>query len=279
TFGYTATQGDSILMRGRLTHFNGLHQLDFLDTIIFFKSNAQLKTPVVKNTVDEEAENDLVQINNVQFVAPAPPTWGVSGSGSNYKVYNTVTNDTFEIRILPVNNLANTPVPTGVFNVVGLGGQYDFSSPYTSGYQLFPRDINDIIVNEIGDFDLISPANNTTIQLAGDPAQTAQIVWSNAEALNSSPASEYTFMLDLPTGDFSNPVASFDAGTDTTLTFTYGQLADAFSATLTPGNSLTLLWTVEADNGNMTKMAQSQYLITFERGVIDGIISATQIAR
>src|SRR5690606_11139399 len=47
----------------------------------------------------------------------------------------------------------------------------------------------------------------------------------------------------------------------------------------TPGNSLTLLWTVEADNGNMTKMAQSQYLITFERGVIDGIISATQIAR
>ncbi len=277
-FGYTITEGDSILMRGRLTHFNGLVQLDFLDTIKLLKSGAALKMPRVVNTLDESAENDLVRVNNVAFVSPTP-TWSVTGSGTNYKVYNTVTNDTFEIRVLPTSGIANTTAPTGNFDVIGLGGQYDASNPRNSGYQLFPRYTTDVIIDELGPFNLLSPADNATITLAGDPTTEVDIEWSTSAALNGGGAPTYTFMLDLPTGDFSNPVFSSSAGTDTTLTFTYKQLADAFSANLPIGGSLTLIWTVSADNGNQVEWAQDTYTITFERDIIDGIKEASNVAR
>ncbi len=277
-FGYTITEGDSILMRGRLTHFNGLIQLDFLDTIKLLKANTPLKDPIMVNTLDEATENEFVRINNVAFVTPTP-TWSVSGSGSNYTVYNTITMDTFQIRVLQTSGLANEPAPTGLFDVMGIGGQFDGSNPRNSGYQLMPRYATDVFVDELGTFDLISPANNSTVKLEGDPTQTAEIVWSSSAALNGGTAPNYTFLLDLPTGDFSAPLLSTPAGTDTMISFTFKQLADAFGSSLPIGGTLSLQWTVKADNGNQEEMAQSTFLITFERSILDGLVNVEQIAR
>ena len=36
-------------------------------------------------------------------------------------------------------DLYNLPAPTGVFNATGIGGQFDSSDPYDSGYQILPR--------------------------------------------------------------------------------------------------------------------------------------------
>jgi hypothetical protein len=41
-------------------------------------------------------------------------------------------------------DLFGTNPPLGTFNVVGIGSQFDTESPYTSGYQLFPRSIFDV---------------------------------------------------------------------------------------------------------------------------------------
>jgi hypothetical protein len=41
-------------------------------------------------------------------------------------------------------DLYGTTAPTGAFDVVGIGGQYDFSAPHDEGYQLLPRYIADI---------------------------------------------------------------------------------------------------------------------------------------
>jgi len=265
-------------MRGRLTHFNGLVQLDFLDTIKLLKANTPLKDPLLVNTLDEVAENELVRINNVAFVTPTP-TWSVSGSGSNFKVYNTVTMDTFEVRVIPTSGLANEPAPTGLFDIIGLGGQYDNSNPRNSGYQLFPRYATDVVIDQLGTFDLLSPANNSTVTLGGDPTQKVVIEWSTSEALNGGAAPSYSFLLDVPTGDFSAPLFSFSAGTDTTTSFTYKQLADALAANLPVGGSIDLQWTVKADNGGQEEWAQSKFLITFERNILDGLVSATQVAR
>jgi|GEM_PF-2210160 len=277
-FGYTITEGDSIMMRGRLTSFNGLIQLDFLDTIQLLKANTPLKDPIVLNTLGEEAENEFVRINNVAFVTPTP-TWSVSGSGSNYKVYNTLTMDTFDVRVIASSTLANEPAPTGLFDIMGLGGQFDGSNPRNSGYQLFPRYASDVFVDKLGIFDLISPANNSTITLGGDPTQTAEIVWSSSEALNGGSAPSYTFLLDLPTGNFSAPLLSVSSGTDTSTSFTYKALADAFGTSLPIGGTLSLQWTVKADNGGQEEWAQSTFMITFERSVLDGLVTATQVAR
>ncbi|MDX5319710.1 MAG: T9SS type A sorting domain-containing protein, partial [Bacteroidota bacterium] len=278
TFGYTITEGDSILMRGRLTHFNGLIQLDFLDTIKLLKAGTPLKQPMLVNSLDESTENEFVRINNVAFVTPTP-TWSVAGSGTNYRVYNTVTFDTFDIRVLPTSTLANTVAPTVPFDVIGIGGQFDGSNPRNSGYQLFPRYDTDVIVDQLGAFDLITPANNATVTLEGDPAQEVNVSWGSSEALNGGAVPNYFMLLDLPTGDFSSPLLSLPANTDTTLALTYKQLADAFGASLSPGGSLTLIWTVKADNGSQEEMAQSVYTINFGRGIIDGLVDIQVIAR
>lgn len=281
TFGYNITEGDSIMMRGRLTHFNGLVQLDYLDTIRLIQAGVGIQAPIVVNNIDESTENILVRVNKVQL-GSIIPTWDPGSSGRNYWVYSTTSSDSFEIRVLPTSTLANTAAPTGVFDVIGIGGQYDGSEPRNGGYQLMPRYASDVIIDLLGDFDLISPANNATVQLQGDPAQTVTISWSTSEALSGAAAPTYSFLVTLPTSDFSSPLLSLpsdNSGADTTLTLSYGALADALSASLAPGGSLTLKWTVKATSGGQEEWAASEYLITFERGIINGVVKVSNLAR
>ncbi|MCP4124816.1 MAG: hypothetical protein GY751_24000, partial [Bacteroidetes bacterium] len=80
----------------------------------------------------------LITIENVTLVDPA--SWG---SGS----FNTdVTNgtDTFAVRIDSDVDISGMAAPLGTFNITGLGGQFDSSSPYSEGYQLLPRYVADI---------------------------------------------------------------------------------------------------------------------------------------
>ncbi len=279
TFGYTATEGDSILMRGRLTHFNGLIQLDFLDTIILLQPGVSIKEPMVVTELNENTENEFVRINNVRLGTPIP-TWDPGSSGRNYWVFSTVSSDSFQIRVLPTSSLANAAAPTGEFDVIGLGGQFDNSNPRNSGYQLVPRYITDILQDSLGAFDLVSPSNNTTLQIQGDPAQEATITWNTAEARFGLTPPTYTFMLDETTGDFSSPILSIlsdNSGADTSLTLSFKDLADAFGTSLTPGNSLSLLWTVKAESGDNMEMAASTFLITFERGVLNTVVSIAPV--
>jgi hypothetical protein len=51
-------------------------------------------------------------------------------------------------------NLFSQPAPVGPFDVIGIGGQFDNSSPFTAGYQLLPRYIQDIVVAVPPTYDL-----------------------------------------------------------------------------------------------------------------------------
>ena len=55
------------------------------------------------------------------------------------------TNDTFDIRIDNDVDLYKMNAPKGtMFKVTGVMSQFDNKSPFLQGYQLLPRDINDI---------------------------------------------------------------------------------------------------------------------------------------
>lgn len=41
-------------------------------------------------------------------------------------------------------DLYNSPVPPEPFNLTGIGGQFDASSPFSTGYQVIPRYVQDI---------------------------------------------------------------------------------------------------------------------------------------
>ena len=83
----------------------------------------------------------MIKFENATMVDPTQ--WGSGSSG--YTIDITNGTDTVIMRIDADVDLYGTTAPTGAFDVfVGIGGQYGFSSPHTSGYQILPRYIADI---------------------------------------------------------------------------------------------------------------------------------------
>ena len=149
---YTVTEGDEIRAVGAIGFYNGLTEF-IVDSIEFVSAGNTLKTPTIVTSFGENTESDLIKVEAVTLVDPTQ--WAMTGS-FNVDVRNTT--DTLTIRIDADCDISGTSAPIGWFNVTGLGGQFDNSSPYTSGYQIFPRYQSDI--------ELISNTNEPT-NLAG----------------------------------------------------------------------------------------------------------------
>ena len=147
--GYTVNEGDVVRVIGKVDQFNGLGQLR-ADSIKIISTNATLPAPKVITTIGEVTESDLVRMNNVTLVNPTQ--WTNTGSG--FSVDITDGTNTIQLRIDADVNLFSQPAPVGTFDVIGIGGQFDNSSPFTAGYQLLPRYIQDIVVAVPPTYDL-----------------------------------------------------------------------------------------------------------------------------
>ena len=140
-FGYTVAEGDSVSLVGVVAFSNGMTQIEITDTL-FKVGTGTLVSPVVVQDLDETTESKLVRLNNVTLATPSQ--WGTGASGYTCDITDGV--GTWTLRIDAQTNLFGTPAPVGNFNVVGIGGQFDNSSPYNSGYQILPRYTQDIIL-------------------------------------------------------------------------------------------------------------------------------------
>ena len=132
-------RGDSLEVYGALGQFNGLLQL-VPDTIHLRAQNRPLPIPLVVTSLTEANEGKIVRMNGLT-VTTWPSTW--SGSGQNITLSDGT--NSIALRVVPLSGVWNRPQPTGTINVIGGLQQFDNSLPYTSGYQIFPRDTNDII--------------------------------------------------------------------------------------------------------------------------------------
>ncbi|MES2800002.1 MAG: T9SS type A sorting domain-containing protein [Bacteroidota bacterium] len=124
--------GDSIQVKGKIAMYNGLLEV-LVDSISLLSSGAALEIPTVVTALGEMTESQYVTLENMTFVTPIAnfPT-------TNTNIDITDGTNTFTIRVLSSTDMNGAPAPQGPFNVTGLGGQFDSSNPYTSGYQLFP---------------------------------------------------------------------------------------------------------------------------------------------
>lgn len=144
-FGYTVTEGDSVVVSGTLEFFSGMTQLGSLDTI-YKVGTGTLLSPVVTPDLDESTESELVRLNGVHLVTPSQ--WDTTAHASGFSCDITDGVGTWTLRIDEQTDIfkTNQTAPVGNFDVIGLGGQFDNSSPYNSGYQLLPRYHQDIII-------------------------------------------------------------------------------------------------------------------------------------
>jgi plastocyanin/DNA/RNA endonuclease YhcR with UshA esterase domain len=139
---YNPIEGDLIRMVGSLSQFNGLAQMN-PDSITVLSSSNPLPNPQVVTVLDESTESQLIQINNVSLVDPNQ--WPAPGSSANIDI--TDGTNTFTMRIDSDTDVDdNVAAPMTPFDLVGIGGQFDNSSPFTDGYQILPRYAPDVML-------------------------------------------------------------------------------------------------------------------------------------
>ncbi|MFN8300285.1 MAG: T9SS type A sorting domain-containing protein [Chitinophagales bacterium] len=143
SFGYTVAEGDSVAAVGTVGFFNGALQLVNLDTVYKIGTGV-VPAPTVVQDLDETTEAELVRLNNVHLVTPSQ--WdNTQTSGFNCDI--TDGQGTWILRIDEQSALFNQTAPPFTFDVIGIGSQFDNSSPYTSGYEILPRYVTDLILH------------------------------------------------------------------------------------------------------------------------------------
>ena len=124
-------------------------------------------------------------------------------------------------------------------------------------------------ITSFGQFNLITPANNTSLTPEGLSATTVIIGWGSQNTLSGSIT--YTWHLDALSGDFSKPIISVpsnNSGADTNLTLEYGTVNAVLAGAGVPiGTTANLKWTVTASNGMMsTVVSPDTFNINLTRG-------------
>ena len=133
--------GDSVEVVGEMDEFNGLAEVSDIDTIIVH-STGNMLMPEIVTELNEVTESRLVQIRSLNLLDSNDWLKDVTRDG-NLDVANST--DTFSLRIHIETDVINNWAPDGMFNLTGIGTQYDNASdgPYRKGYQLIPRSMND----------------------------------------------------------------------------------------------------------------------------------------
>ena len=159
--------GDDVTLTGKVTQYNGLTELKNAVLLSVNEEGVDV-TPGVATLKDiasdgtggiEKYEGLLVRVDSVTTNTSA---WTVSGSGTNYMLYD-VHGDSLSIRIDDDVDFANTSAPSGIFDVVGIISQFVKTPPYIGGYQLMPRSHADIITPNAGPGIVVNPPYETHI--------------------------------------------------------------------------------------------------------------------
>lgn len=146
--------GDSVTITSTLTHFNGLTQFDFRragSTFTKHSSNKYFDTTIV-TIADitsqqwngfEQYESRLIRINNVNIQGT-----GNFASATNYNITDATGTLAAGLRIdNDVSSIIGQPIPQTPIDIIGVLGQFKTTAPFNSGYQILPRFINDLLID------------------------------------------------------------------------------------------------------------------------------------
>lgn len=146
--------GDRVRVTGKVAFYRGLTELspgsnpNFLTVL---SSGNPLPSPrdtalaeLTAFNSAEPLEGTLVRVEaKVSSVPPSPD----SGGGYNVKVTDANGGNEIILRVMTTTgiNPASALQVGKTYTITGIVGQYDSSTPYTSGYQIFPRAAADIV--------------------------------------------------------------------------------------------------------------------------------------
>lgn len=208
--GYQSAEGDSIRVKGKIEQFNGLTEI-IPDSIFVLGQNANLQTPLIVTALSEATESKYIKLENLTFVTPI--TTFPTGS-NNIDVTDGTT--TYTLRIDADTDIPGGAAPQNTFSVIGVCGQYDNSSPYTSGYQLFPCGLSSFTEN------CVTPSNQIAITMDNSASAVATGVtyqWINCAGNVPIAGATNQFFAATESGNFA-VIVSDGACSDTSECFT-----------------------------------------------------------
>ncbi|MBM3287967.1 MAG: hypothetical protein FJY88_11550, partial [Candidatus Eisenbacteria bacterium] len=137
-------RGDFVQVLGTVGFYNGKTEVTDPYLVITVQSTGNpLPPPTVITTFEHSVNGERYEDCLLQFVCVSltGETWPPPGSDANLQV-NDGTGAT-TMRIDKETDIDGSPEPAGPFTVIGIGTQYDTTSPYSSGYQFLPRALTD----------------------------------------------------------------------------------------------------------------------------------------
>ncbi len=177
--GYQATRGDSIRVIGAIEQFNGLTELA-VDSIVLLASNRTLKAPELVFDLNEDTESEYIRLNGFYLVDPSQ--WPNQGFSQNLEITNG--RDTLIMRIDSDTDIDGSVPPTGYFDLIGVGNQFDNTGvPLDGGYQFFPRDTTDIIPIQVPELRIteVMPSSGLSGSINGDWFEVRNIGNANVD--------------------------------------------------------------------------------------------------
>lgn len=151
---YNVALGDSVTVTSRIAQYNGMTELGTSSsyTSIINHGPAAATPSVMPITCaqlnatfepdySEPNEGRLIRLDNLNITSGTWPTT----PGGNSIVYVSDGTGTGKIYIDEDTPVNGSPAPGADFSLIGVLKQYDASSPYTTGYQLIPRVLSDVI--------------------------------------------------------------------------------------------------------------------------------------
>ncbi|MGC9354178.1 MAG: phospholipase D-like domain-containing protein [Mariniphaga sp.] len=161
--GTVLQRGDSATITGTLKDYRNLLEIDPITSVTVHTSNNPVPQPqlITVDQIGENYESQLVQVNNVQFKNPS----GTFEGDKNYSL--TDGTKSFEIRInRNATSIVGQQIPTGNLNLAGIVSQFSYNqNDVSTGYQLLPRDLNDLMLT--GSVNIISPVTVQNITKSG----------------------------------------------------------------------------------------------------------------
>ena len=138
----SVNRGDSVTITGIIKEYNNLLEIDPVASVTVHSNGNILPVPATLSIdqMGEPYEGKLIQIKNVTIVNAS----GTFAGNQNYEFTDGLS--TGELRVNTNSPIVGQVIPTGKINLVGICSQFSYASNDTqSGYQLLPRDMNDLV--------------------------------------------------------------------------------------------------------------------------------------
>jgi len=167
--GINPQEGDNITVQGSILQYNGLTEIG-ADNVILNGTGNTLANALEVTELNEATESQYIAILVKTIPGITENGWEGNGNSFNVKFLQVGSNDTIVARIDDATPLASLSY-SNLFSdnteyiLSGIGGQFDSSSPYLDGYQIFPMYESHIVLTVSDLEDNFNQANIEIVRL------------------------------------------------------------------------------------------------------------------